>query len=273
MKRRSRLDEYLLAQGYFSSLREAQAWILAGKILVNGSVCSKVGTLLDIRATVNLRGLPPRYSSRGGYKLEKALHRFGVNVEGRVALDAGAATGGFTDCLLQHGVRHVYAVDVGFGQLKGKLANNPKVTNWERVNISDLSRDDFDQLLDLCTVDLSFLSLTTALPILRRLFLQPYAFICLIKPLFEGLSHKHRDDPQLIATTLSRFFESVINSGIAIVAVTVSPVLGTRGTIEFLMYCHENLPSQSAVRLAEQAVSAMADEPPLLEAWYTEKTE
>jgi 23S rRNA (cytidine1920-2'-O)/16S rRNA (cytidine1409-2'-O)-methyltransferase len=263
MKTRRRLDEHLLNTGQFSDQKEAQAWILCGKVLVDGAVCAKPGTLIRSDSVVTLRAKPPRFASRGGYKLEKALRRFDIAVEDKVVLDAGAAAGGFTDCLLQCGARHVYAVDVGYGQLKGKLATDPRVTNWERRNISDLSQEDFDPPLDFCTADLSFLSLVKALPVLQKLFLKPYSLVCLIKPLFEGLSHEYRGDPDAIAPVLLRFFEEIMEPGIVVAAVTVSPILSTRNTVEFLMFAHNTAAHKSPAQLTDEAVHSMLQEPPV----------
>src|SRR5262245_18281216 len=125
--RKLRVDALLVEHGYFEDLKTAQGFVLAGKIVVDGHVCSKPGTMVREDAKIFVRGVVLKFASRGGYKLEAALDRFGIDVTGKVALDAGASTGGFTDCLLQRGAARVYSVDVGFGQLRGKLAADPRV--------------------------------------------------------------------------------------------------------------------------------------------------
>ena len=259
---KQRLDEYLLAHGHFESLKQAQAWILSGKVVVDGAVCTQAGTAVR-EPDVALRGAAAQYASRGGYKMEKALRALPVDARDKVALDAGAASGGFTDCLLQHGARLVYAVDVGYGQLKGRLANDPRVRNMERVNISDVRVEQLDPPIDLCVGDLSFLSLVTAFPILRALFKSPFRLIALVKPLFEGLAPGQRSDPAAIAAVLAEFFAKLADAGIPLSAVTVSPILGSRETVEFLMLADESLPRVAPDAMVEQAMRALRDEPPV----------
>src|SRR5262245_51502136 len=155
-----RIDALLVELGYFEDLKTAQGFILAGKVVVDEKVCSKPGTTVREDAKIFVRGEQLKFASRGGYKLEAALERFAIDVTNKVVLDAGASTGGFTDCLLQHGAARVYAVDVGFGQLRGKLASDPRVVNMEKTNVGDLTLASFDPPIELCTFDLSYLSMT-----------------------------------------------------------------------------------------------------------------
>src|SRR5438552_10339941 len=141
--KKSRLDELLLARGLFDDLQKARGWILSGNVLVRGAPATKAGEQFPEDVELALRGHVSKYASRGGLKLEAALSRFPVSVEGKVVLDAGASTGGFSDCLLQHGAARVYSVDVGYGQLRGSVAANKRVVNMERTNISDLTLDGF----------------------------------------------------------------------------------------------------------------------------------
>lgn len=233
-----RLDHHLVENGYFGELKVAQGWIMAGKVVVNGSVVTTVGTPVAASADVHLRERPLRYASRGGYKLEHAIAQFGLDVAGRVCLDAGASTGGFTDCLLQHGAEKVFSVEVGFGQLRGKLASDPRVVSLERTNISDVRRDMLDDALSLAVADLSYLSLAAALPILRGLFDGPYEIVTLIKPLYEGLPQGLEGDPPALEATLRQLFAELRDQRFRPAGVCVSPLLGGRGAVEFLAWFH-----------------------------------
>lgn len=262
-KQKSRLDELLLHLGYFDELKEAQAQIMLGHVSVGGVVCTKPGMQVKANAQVAVRGLQLRYASRGGYKLEKALAVFPVTAEGKVVLDAGAASGGFTDCLLQHGARLVYAVDVGYGQLRGRLAADPRVVNRERTNISDVRLEDLDPPIDLCVADLSYLSLVKAVPILRALFRGPYEIICLVKPLFEGLAQDQKAEPEAIRKVLVRLFQSLQEQGAMVLDVTSSPILGSRESVEFLILLRqEEGDTPDANELADKAIRLLETEPP-----------
>jgi 23S rRNA (cytidine1920-2'-O)/16S rRNA (cytidine1409-2'-O)-methyltransferase len=261
-KQKSRLDELLVSLGYFDNVKQSQAYVMAGKVLVNGAVCAKPGTQVRHDAEVAVRGVRLRYASRGGYKLEKALAVFPVTVKDKVALDAGAAAGGFSDCLLQHGARLVYAVDVGYGQLKGRLAADLRVVNRERTNISDVKIEELDPPIDLCVADLSYLSLAKAVPILRGLFRGPYEIICLVKPLFEGLPQDSKADPAALRQALVNLFLELLGQGVGVVDVTSSPVLGSRESVEFLALLRPEGGEPDAGRLAEKAIRSLESEPP-----------
>jgi 23S rRNA (cytidine1920-2'-O)/16S rRNA (cytidine1409-2'-O)-methyltransferase len=233
-RKRERLDRLLIERQLLGDDKLVQSWIMSGAVQVNGQKITKTGTLVNTDADIVIGGLDRKYASRGGYKLEAALESFRFPVNGKVVLDAGAATGGFTDCLLQHGAELVYAVDVGFGQLRGSLAACARVKNMERTNIGDLEREDLAPPIDLCVVDLSYLSLTKAIPILKALFERPCAIICLIKPLFEGVSQDRKNSLQEFSRALDRVFEAIRTHALTLSDLIVSPVLGSRGTIEFL---------------------------------------
>lgn len=232
MKKKQRLDALLVERGLLANLKLAQGWILAGKILVNGHVESKPGASIGADDAVSLRGQVEKYASRGGLKLEAALSRFAIDVRDKVVLDAGASTGGFTDCLLQHGAARVYAVDVGHGQLRGALAADARVVALEKTNVSDLSRETFDRPIELCTFDLSYLSAVKAVPIIRSLFLGPHEIIGLIKPLYEGLAQDDMQNLDALVPVLDR----VVAALDGVRALTVSPILGSHGAIEFLAH-------------------------------------
>lgn len=239
MTEKSRLDGILVARGMAESRHKARALILAGLIEVDGVPVEKAGRLISNSARVSLRGQPPAYVSRGGGKLEAALRHFDIPIQGRILLDVGASTGGFTDCLLAHGARKVVAVDVGYGQLAWKLRQDTRVQVMERTNIRYLTPADLQEQMDGGVVDVSFISLKQVIPPVSRL-LKPDAFlIVLIKPQFEvgrgqvGKGGVVRDPTQhrAVLQDLTCFFDA---SGWSVQGVLPSPVLGPKGNQEFL---------------------------------------
>ena len=252
---RKRLDAVLVARELLPDLKTAQAWVLAGDVLVKGRVCSKPGTQVTEDVPLALRRPLDRYVSRGGLKLEGALARFALPIQGAVALDAGASTGGFTDCLLQHGAARVYAVDVGFGQLRGKLASDPRVVNLERTNVSQLEPEQFAPPIDLCVFDLSYLSAKRAIPTLARLFCRPVQIVGLIKPLFEGVPPEAMADPEVVGQALLGVLETLPEHHLAARDVMLSPILGSSGTMEFLAWIGEGQADTAPAVLCERAVS------------------
>src|SRR5712691_9338213 len=182
--RKSQLAALLVERGIFEHEEEARRWIMAGQVLVNEQRIDKPGMPVRADAQIRVRGRH-RYASRGGYKLETALEHFGVSGAGQIALDCGASTGGFTDCLIQHGAALVYAVEVGYGQLVGRLQQHPRVRNIERTNLGDLHPAQLDPRPTLISLDLSYLSLTQALPLAAPLLTPGGRILALFKPLFE----------------------------------------------------------------------------------------
>jgi len=227
------LATLLVERGDCRSRDEAERWVLAGRVHVDGQPVTKPGTLVSPAANLDVHR-DQKYVSRGGFKIEHALRAFELDARGTVALDAGASVGGFTDCLLQHGAARVYAVDVGFGQIRGKLAADPRVVNLERTNISDLSVATFDPAIDLCVADLSYLSLATAVPILAALFTKPIVIVALVKPLFEGVPQDRMADITTIHDAVVALAADLAAKGLSISRITHSPILGTSGTIELL---------------------------------------
>ena len=237
--RKCQLDALLAERGIFESAKEARPWIMTGQVLVNEQLIDKPGMLVPRDAVLRIRGRH-RYVSRGGYKLEAAIERFRVNVAGRVALDCGASTGGFTDCLLQHGARLVYAVEVGYGQLVGSLRADARVRNLERTNLSGLVSSDLDPPPSLVTLDLSYLSLTKALPIAAAL-VEPEGYVlALLKPLFEVESPEARrsgqiDDPALLVTALCRVLEAGTGTGLVPLGAAKLALKPRHGVTEFFI--------------------------------------
>ncbi|HON41763.1 MAG TPA: TlyA family RNA methyltransferase [Bacillota bacterium] len=236
--RRVRLDELLVQRGFFDDVKTAQGWIMAGSVIVDEVREDKPGTMVDANAGVRVRGTDLPYASRGGLKLAAALDAFGVDVRGRTAIDAGASTGGFTDCLLEHGAALVYSVDVGFGQLVGRLRQDPRVRNMERTNISDVTPGMLDPRPSLGVIDLSYLSLQLSVPIVANL-LDPEEeseIVALVKPLFEVASAVSDLTREQYRAAVWRALSAGTPAGMAPRAVMASPVLGSRGTLEFLVW-------------------------------------
>jgi 23S rRNA (cytidine1920-2'-O)/16S rRNA (cytidine1409-2'-O)-methyltransferase len=261
-QRKFRIDELLVRRGLAPDLRTAQAWIMDRRIVSAGRVFDKPGERVGEAAVVSVRGVVLRYASKGGYKLESALSTFAIDVSGLSVLDAGASTGGFTDCLLERGARIVYAVDVGYGQLRGRLAADARVRVMERKNISDLKVSDFDPPIQLATIDLSYLSLRIAIPVVAGCFLDRPRIVALIKPLYEGLPQDRPNDQGAMRSVLLRLFQDLSGGQLPVHDVRVSPILGGRGAVEFLAYAEERRPAPSPEELTEKAMAAWAREPP-----------
>src|ERR1041385_9217897 len=184
MPKKSRLDQLLVGRGFFPSREQARRAILAGNVSVGTRVAAKPSELLDEQTAIAIK--PTRkYVGRGALKLESALERFDIGVHGKTALDVGASTGGFTDCMLQRGAERVYAVDVGYGQLDWKLRNDPRVIVLEKINARFLTRDQIQELVDVCVIDVSFSSLTLILSNAIPLLKPAGVMLALIKPQFE----------------------------------------------------------------------------------------
>ncbi|MBS3886517.1 MAG: TlyA family RNA methyltransferase [Dethiobacter sp.] len=261
---RKRIDVILTERGYFPSRSAARAALMAGLVSVDGRKVDKAGTLVSAEMTVTVRELP-RYVSRGGLKLEKALCDFKLNVAGRIALDVGASTGGFTDCLLQHGAAKVYSVDVGYGQLDWRLRQDERVISLERTNIRQLLPDQITAQPEFATVDVSFISLKHVLPVLKRLNV-PEAVV-LVKPQFEvGKGRVGKKgvvrDPQDHLEVLANVMAAAAKEGYQLGGMTFSPIKGPEGNIEYLIYLTTSGP---AVPADFTAVVATAHE------WLVEK--
>ncbi len=239
---KERLDKIVVDRGIVSSRERARALIMEGKVLVNGVPVTKAGSMVAPDAPVEVRGGEIPYVSRGGLKLEAALANFNISVGGKVAMDVGASTGGFTDCLLQHGVAKVYCIDVGYGQLAWKLRQDPRIVIIERANIRHLEREKIPDPIALVTIDVSFISLVKVVPKVLE-FLQPEGeMIALIKPQFE-VGKGEVDKGGVIKDTAKR--ERTVEQvkvelgalGLNIIGTMQSPITGQKGNIEYLIYC------------------------------------
>jgi len=237
---RTRLDKLVLERGLASTREKAQALILAGQIHVNGQPATKAGSLVAAEARVELIGEPPRYVSRGGLKLEGALRDFSLDVHGKVCLDIGASTGGFTDCLLQHGAARVYAVDVGKGQLDWKLRQDARVQVREGLNARYLKPEDIGESVELVTIDVAFISVEKILPAAIRCAKPGATFLILVKPQFE-LSRREVGkggivrDPALHQKAVERIRRAAAALGLEEIAVHESCLPGAEGNREFFL--------------------------------------
>jgi len=235
------LWKLLTDRGLFPDRQTATGWIMSGKVLVDDHLVSKAGYPVAVDARIRIRDYAKKYAGKGGLKLEGALEDFGIDVSGKVVLDAGASMGGFTDCLLQNRASKVYAVDAGFGQLAGKLRIDERVVNMERTNISDVGPEQLNPKPAFATVDLSYLSLTKAIPIVSSLLTQEGEMLCLVKPLFEVSDPEARrtgkiETPEIYGEVLRRLIDFVGKTGLFPVGVTHSHVTGNKGTREFFLF-------------------------------------
>ena len=245
MARRSRLDTLLVARGLFPSREQAQRAIMAGEVKVGTRVASKPSEPILPDAAIDVRA-KPKYVGRGGLKLEGALDAFHVEVSGKVALDIGASTGGFTDCLLQRGAKHVYAVDVGHDQLAWKIRTDARVTVFEKLNARTLSREHLPELVDVCVIDVSFISLTLILPNAFDLITPDGVILALIKPQFEleradvGRGGLVRD-PALHEKAMAKVADFVQRLGGVVEGMAPAVIQGTEGNQEFFACLRKQL--------------------------------
>lgn len=239
---KKRLDVLLVEKGLVESREKARQAIMAGKVRVNGVTADKPGTFVAEDAVVELLAPACPYVSRGGLKLEKALKVFAVEVKGKVVLDAGASTGGFTDCLLKHGAARVYAVDVGYGQLDWSLRQDPRVVNIERTNIRYFDPGWApEEKPHLITADLSFISLTVVLPRFKELLRPGGEVIALVKPQFEAGRERVGKkgvvrDPAVHREVLERVINAARTEGFYVRGLTHSPITGPEGNIEYFLH-------------------------------------
>jgi len=260
---RRRLDAELVRRGLAPSREQAQRDIAAGRVLVGGAPASKPARLVDPAEALVVQGPGPRFVSRAGAKLDGALDRFAVDVAGWRVLDAGASTGGFTDCLLQRGAAEVVAVDVGYGQLHERVARDPRVVVIDRTNVRAIDVGLVGTPVDLVTADLSFISLRTVLDALLGVVRADGEVVTLVKPQFEaGREAVARGkgivtDPAVWRAVLESVLSAFVERGAAIMGVMVSPITGTDGNVEFLAHARRGgTPTTPLADLIEAAVAA-----------------
>lgn len=235
-----RADLLLVEKGLETSRERAKALIMSGLVFANGTKIDKPGDEVDKESEIYIKQ-QLAYVSRGGLKLEKAMKAFDITLQEKCCMDVGASTGGFTDCMLQNGASKVYAVDVGYGQLAWKLRTDPRVVNFERTNIRYLTREQVPDTIDFFSVDISFISLTLALPTIQTLIAPAGQGVCLIKPQFEaGRENVGKKgvvrDPEIHAMVIEKIYQFAQTLGFGVCGLDFSPVKGPEGNIEYLIY-------------------------------------
>lgn len=239
---KERLDVLLVREGYASSREKAKAVIMSGNVFINGQREDKAGTVFDpARIQIEVKGSTLKYVSRGGLKLEKALSAFALDLAGKVCMDIGASTGGFTDCMLQNKADKVYAIDVGHGQLDWKLRNDQRVVCMEKTNFRYMVPGDIPDRPDFASVDVSFISLTKILPPARAMLTDDGEMVCLIKPQFEAGRDKVGKkgvvrDPKIHEEVIGEIVCFAAENGFDVLKLDFSPIKGPEGNIEYLMH-------------------------------------
>lgn len=266
---KERLDVLLVRRGLAESREKAKAVIMAGCVYVNDQKEDKAGAMFDETKISNLevRGNTLPYVSRGGLKLAKAMKQFDISLEGKVCMDIGASTGGFTDCMLQNGAVKVYSVDVGHGQLAWKLRNDERVVCMEKTNFRYMVREDIQDDLDFASVDVSFISLTKILGPAYNLLKTDAQMVCLIKPQFEAGKEKVGKkgvvrEPSVHREVIEMVMDYAVSIGFEILHLDFSPIRGPEGNIEYLLHIyktsdtkeHDQLPHEEYAQLIAQTV-------------------
>ena len=257
-----RLDQYLCQNGYAQSRERAKALIMSGIVFVDEQKVDKAGEMIAEDAKVEVRGHDIGYVSRGGLKLEKAMEVFPMRPEGKICMDIGASTGGFTDCMLQNGAVRVYAVDVGYGQLAWSLRTDARVVNMERTNIRNVTPDQLQDAIEFFSVDVSFISLKHIFPVADAICTPSAVGVCLVKPQFEAGRDKVGKkgvvrEPSTHAEVLHMAQGYAMANQFTPAGLDFSPIKGPEGNIEFLMYVqHCDHPQPLPQGLIEQTVTA-----------------
>jgi len=240
-RQKERIDKLLVDTGLASSRQKAQALIMAGQVIADDKRVDKAGHMVFADTRLRIRGKQTPFVGRGGLKLDHAIERFGIKIKDKVALDVGASTGGFTDCLLQRGIEKVYALDVGYGQMDIKISGDERVILKERTNIRHLSPGDIGEKVDIAVIDVSFISLTKVLPHVIPILKDLAEVVALIKPQFEvgrgevGKGGIVRDEKR-IDLAVKGICGFAQRSGFHVEGTAPSPVLGAKGNREFLVY-------------------------------------
>lgn len=242
---KERLDVLLVKRNLAESREKAKAYIMAGNVFVDGVREDKAGSSFEETVQIEVKGLAMKYVSRGGFKLEKAVEQFGVNLEGKTCMDVGSSTGGFTDCMLQNGAVKVFAIDVGTNQLAWKLRTDERVVSMEKTNIRYVTPEDIGQLVDFVSIDVAFISLSKVLGPVYELMAEGAEIVCLIKPQFEAgrekvgkkgvVRDKKVHEEVVIAVT-----SFAAATGFELLRLDYSPIKGPEGNIEYLLYARKN---------------------------------
>ena len=245
MAEKIRLDVALYERGFAESREKAKALIMAGIVFVNNQKSDKAGNTVKAEDIIEVRGETLKYVSRGGLKLEKAMSAFSLSLDGFLCADIGASTGGFTDCMLQNGANKVYAIDVGYGQLAWKLRTDERVVNLERTNFRYVTEEQIPEKLDFCSVDVSFISLSLILPVMRNILKEKGRAVCLIKPQFEAgkenVGKKGVVREKSVHIAVIDKIKNIINENkFSLLGLDFSPVKGPEGNIEYLCYIEKS---------------------------------
>ena len=254
-----RLDVALVDGGFAESREKAKRLIMSGIVYVNNQKSDKAGNTVTADDIIEVRGQTLKYVSRGGLKLEKAMQVFPITLDGFVCADIGASTGGFTDCMLQNGAKKVYAIDVGYGQLDWRLRTDERVVNMERTNFRYVTKNEISEDLDFASVDVSFISLSLILPVMRNLLKEKGTAVCLIKPQFEagrenvGKKGVVREKSVHIAV-IEKIMGLLDENKFSLLGLDFSPVKGPEGNIEYLCYIRKDEEPKSNKFSAEEIV-------------------
>ena len=256
---KERLDVLLVQRNLAESREKAKALIMSGIVYVNGQKEDKAGTSFENTVQLEVRGSTLKYVSRGGLKLEKAMTHFGVELEGKVCMDVGASTGGFTDCMLQNGARKVYSVDVGHGQLAWKLRNDERVVCMEKTNIRYVTPEDIGDKIQFSSIDVSFISLTKVLGPVKTLLTDDGQIVCLIKPQFEAGREKVGKkgvvrEKSVHLEVIQMVIQYALSIGFEVLNLEFSPIKGPEGNIEYLLYLRNHCESLHCEPVSSQQI-------------------
>lgn len=262
---KERLDILLVQKNLAPSREKAKAMIMEGIVFVDGQREDKAGAAFSEDVPIEIRGNTLRYVSRGGLKLEKAMKNFGISLDGKICMDIGASTGGFTDCMLQNGAKKVYAVDVGYGQFAWKLRQDARVVCMEKTNIRYVTPEDIADVLDFASVDVSFISLTKVLGPAKELLSESGEMVCLIKPQFEAGREKVGKkgvvrDPAVHREVITRVLAFSRELGFIVKNLEFSPIKGPEGNIEYLVYLQKGRNGSKEEQVDIDAVVSQAHE-------------
>ncbi len=265
MTEKKRLDVALFERGFAESREKAKALIMAGQVYVNNQKALKSGDTVKEGDCLEVRGDKLPFVSRGGLKLQKAVDVFGVTLENCICMDIGASTGGFSDCMLQHGAKKVYAIDVGYGQLAWKLREDNRVVNMERTNFRYVTHEQIPEAIDFASVDVSFISLRLIVPVMRELLKDGGRAVCLIKPQFEaGRENVGKKgvvrDQSVHVQVVSDIVQFLLDTGFSVLSLDYSPVKGPQGNIEYLVLVKKTDDAQSFLTVTPSEIVALSHE-------------
>ena len=254
---KKRLDMLMMERALAPSREKAKAYIMAGDVYVDGQKEDKAGTMFPETVKIEVRGNTLPYVSRGGLKLEKAMKNFDVTLDGKVCMDVGASTGGFTDCMLQNGAVKVYSIDVGYGQLDWKLRNDPRVVCMEKTNIRYVLPEDLQEPAQFSSIDVSFISLTKVLLPVRNLLTDDGEIVCLIKPQFEAGREKVGKkgvvrDPKVHEEVIEKICDFASTNGFELLHLDYSPIKGPEGNIEYLLHMRKTETMENGHTMTDQ---------------------